>query len=344
MLLLFSSTILLQGCETLRYYSQAIHGQLKILQARQSITEVLADDSVNEHVKIKLNLITEAKQFAKQELSLPTKKLYTSYVQLDNPYVVWNVFAAPRFSVSPKTWCFPIIGCLSYRGYFAEEDAQEYATKLRKEGYDVFVGGIAAYSTLGWFDDPVLSSFFNRRDEYLAGLIFHELSHQLLYFDGDTTFNESFATTVELEGLKRFLDHPQKKALYDNYVTSQHRRQQFIKLVIVYRDKLDKLYQLADNDETKLERKKQMLLTLKAEYRSLSQDWPNPDIYKHWFNTQLNNAKLNTLATYHSLVKPLQVLLGQHQHNLASFYKACLAMEDWDQQRRHNYLFSLKSN
>lgn len=335
--------LLLQGCESAKYYTQAIHGQLKILHARESIDSVLADVSIDEEVKSKLNLISDAKQFANVTLSLPTEDLYTSFVQLDSPYVVWNVFAALPFSISPKTWCYPVIGCLSYRGYFAEEDAIHYAAKLKRKGYEVFVGGISAYSTLGWFNDPILSSFLYRNDEQLAGLLFHELSHQLLYFDGDTTFNESFATTVELEGIKRYLNKPEQQTRYNNYLLTQHHRQQFITLMIDYRYKLNTLYQSTKSEAQMIAGKEQLFNELKTDYHAMSEHWPSSNNYTHWLNNQLNNAKLNTLATYHTLVKPLQQLLHQHRNDLPAFYNACLAMKEWDKQRRHDYLLSLNS-
>ena len=342
LLFILSSLLFLQGCGTIQFYTQAIHGQISILRARQPIQEVLDDDSVIDKIKQNLKVVIKAKAFAEKELGLDTQKLYSTYVQLDRPYVLWNVFATPEFSITPKKWCFPLVGCLSYRGYFLEEDAIRYAASLKKKGYDVYVGGVAAYSTLGWFNDPILSSFFKQEEEYIAGLLFHELSHQLLYFDGDTTFNESFATTVELESLKRFLESTDDGERYKKYLVHQQYRQQFIELAIAYREKLDKLYRQTKSDSLKSNMKTQLFAELKASYRSISQDWPNPDLYWHWLNSQLNNAKLNTLATYNDLVEPLQILLLQHHNNLPAFYEACIAMKDWSNQQRRNYLLSLK--
>ena len=344
LIILVVSALLLQGCETLSFYSQAIKGQLSILHNREDIAVVLSDHTTSDEVKSKLNLILEAKTFAKVELHLPTDNLYTHYLQLEKPYVVWNVFAAPKLSIKPTTWCYPVVGCLSYRGYFSEEDALNFASSLNPEQYDVFVGGISAYSTLGWFNDPILSSFFSRRDEELTGLIFHELSHQILFFKGDTTFNESFATTVELEGLKRFLNTQNKDATYTEKLKREKRGQEFVGLIMEYREKLGALYKSASSDKEKRSSKEQLFSQMKRDYQLLSKAWPKPNIYMPWLTNNLNNAKLNTVATYHSLVEPLQLLLKQHNFDLPKFYAACKAMKKWDIDKRHQHLLSLTDN
>ena len=188
------------GC----YYMQAISGHSDLMSRRQPVDEVIADEAVPEEIRVKLALVQEARDFAVTELLLPDNDSYRSYADLERDYVVWNVFAAPEFSLEPVTWCFPVAGCVAYRGYFDEEDARAKAEQMREDGFDVATGGIPAYSTLGRFDDPVLNTMMRWRDTDLVATIFHELAHQVLYVKDDTAFNESFATAVE-----EFADLPQ---------------------------------------------------------------------------------------------------------------------------------------
>ncbi|MEJ2657639.1 MAG: aminopeptidase [Desulfobacterales bacterium] len=225
-------TATLTGCSSIRYYGQLISGQISILNKRQPIHQILEEPDAPEKLKQKLKLILDIRKFAKDDLFLPADDQYLSYVALERRFAVWNVYATPEFSFSAKTWCYPIIGCAVYRGYFSETDAFNYAEQLKAKGYDVYIGGVVAYSTLGWFDDPVLSTFIYSSDIKLAALIFHELAHHLLYVPDDTTFNESFATTVEQVSLRRWLATKHHLKYYDDYMTHYRRRQQFIDLVL----------------------------------------------------------------------------------------------------------------
>src|SRR4051812_10885006 len=200
-ILLALSASSLCGC----YLIQAATGQMQIVSKRQPIAEVIRDPATSEKLKARLEYVAAARDFASRELGLPDNESYRSYADLGRPYVVWNVFAAPEFSVEPRQWCFPIAGCVVYRGYFSEAAAQRYARKLRRRGDDVAVGGVAAYSTLGHFKDPVLSTMLGWSDAQLAATLFHELAHQVVYVPGDSQFNESFATVVEEAGLERWL-------------------------------------------------------------------------------------------------------------------------------------------
>ena len=191
----------LSGC----YLLQAAGGQMEISAKREPIAEVIADAATPPQLRARLEYVANARDFASRELGLPDNESYRSYADLDRPYVVWNVFAAPEFSVEPRRWCFPIAGCVVYRGYFSEEAAQHYASRLRRRGDDAAVGGVAAYSTLGHFKDPVLSTMLGWSDAQLAATLFHELAHQVVYVPGDSEFNESFATVVEEAGLERWL-------------------------------------------------------------------------------------------------------------------------------------------
>jgi hypothetical protein len=197
--------LLLPACSSLGYYGQAVNGQLQLLARRQPIDSLLEAESTPADLRARLALVRQLLDFAAQELALPVHDQYRSYVELDRPFVVWNVFATPEFSMQPKTWCFPVAGCVAYRGWFSEARARADARRLREAGFDVFVGGVAAYSTLGWFSDPVLSTVLYREDHRLAMLLFHELAHQVAYTRDDSVFNESFATAVEQLGLAAWL-------------------------------------------------------------------------------------------------------------------------------------------
>ena len=197
-------TLLLAGCASLGYYAQAVGGHLKVMSAARPIEEILQDTSTNPALKKRLENAHAAREFASRELALPDNNSYRSYADLGRPFVVWNVFAAPEFSVEPEKWCMFYVGCVSYRGYYERDEAERYAAELRKSGLDTYVGGIPAYSTVGYFNDPVLNTFLRFGDTETARTIFHELAHQLLFVEGDTVFNESFAATVENEGLRRW--------------------------------------------------------------------------------------------------------------------------------------------
>ena len=229
---------LLPGC----YYLQAAKGQWELTRKRAPIDEVLASDSTPAELAERLQLVQEARQFAVDELGLPDNDTYRSYADIEREFVVWNVFAAPEFSMRAKTWCFPIVGCVSYRGYFDLADAEREAQRLSRKGYDVAVGGVAAYSTLGKLKDPVLSSMMKWDDVELVGVLFHELAHQVLYVKGDSAFNESFATAVEEFGVLRWLDSRNNTAAKDEYLARRQLRQDLMDLVATARDDLEAIY------------------------------------------------------------------------------------------------------
>ena len=236
------SVLLIQGCETVSYYGQAAQGQLSMLAARESVRDLVNDPKTDEKVRSQLKKTVDILAFA-ERYGLPVEKSYSQYVDLGRPYVVWNVFAARPYSTNLETHCFPIAGCVGYKGYFKQSAAEVYAAKLKEEGLDVFVGGVAAYSTLGWFNDPLLNTFLFRSDERLAAILFHELAHKVFYVPGDTVFNESYATTVERYLLQRWLEDQDRADLYENYLTSAQRRDSVIELILETRDELAELYQ-----------------------------------------------------------------------------------------------------
>jgi predicted aminopeptidase len=304
--LLLLSLLLVAGCETLSYYSQAIGGQVEILHAARPIDDWLADPSTPAALRSRLELARRIRRFASAELALPENRSYTSYAELGRPYVVWNVFAAPVFSVQPKKECFPFTGCVSYRGFFSEEDARKHAQVLREQGYDVHVGGVVAYSTLGWFDDPLLSTFIREPDAQLARLIFHELAHQVVYARDDTAFNESFAVAVEEEGVKRWLDAEGRGGELEAFHAAQARRQKFAAEIKETRERLAKIY--ADPDLSK----EAMVARRTQEYGKLHARYP-------FIPADPNNAFLASVALYTELVPQFEALLRE-SGSLAAFY------------------------
>lgn len=311
--------ILLVSCETISYYGQAAKGQLSLLISRKEIQSLLNDETLNEDARRKLALILEAREFAEEHLHLEPGSSYLSYVELDRPYVVWNVFAAPEFSTRAKTWCYPIAGCVSYRGYFSEERAREFADSLEQEQLDVYSGGVDAYSTLGWFDDPLTSAVLRRSDDALVTLLFHELAHRLVYLPGDTTFNESFATFVEQEGLRRWLQvHPHPGLMLELEREASIDRA-FVALVSRYRDELDRLYSQSLDDEAMRVAKAKVQDALREEYEVFREQWDYRG-YDRWFAGPLNNAQLGTVASYNDLVPGFARLLEKSEGDLARFY------------------------
>ena len=296
----------LAGCETLAYYRQAIGGQLEILNAARPIDEWLADPSTSPQLRERLDVAKRIREFASRELALPDNRSYRRYAQLDRPFAVWNVFAAPEFSVDPKQECFPVTGCVAYRGFFSEKDARAHAERLRAEGYDVYVGGVPAYSTLGWFNDPLLSTFIRYPDAQLARLVFHELAHQVAYTAHDTAFNESFAVTVEQEGVKRWLEAEGRSAELESFNSLQARRQQFAERVEDTRSRLGALYAQRLPPEAMRQKKAEEFARLRALYPSVVPQEPN-------------NAFLVSVSLYTELVPRFEQLLRE-SGSLEAFY------------------------
>ncbi len=334
----------LTGCETLSYYTQIASGHLGILAKRKPIEDLIKDANTSVKLKTKLQLVMEARAFAEEHLLLATDGHYLHYVDVERPYVVWNVFAAPELSITPKKWCYPIVGCASYRGYYKEELANAYASKLSAEGYDVYIGGVAAYSTLGWFKDPVLSTFVQRSDGQLSSLIFHELAHQKLYVAGDTTFNESFATVIAQEGLRLWVEQKGKPEMYSQFVIQQQRQSDFAQLIIEYRQKLNTIYlaeSSTDKNSADLKRreKQEIYDQLRQAYQKLKiEKWQGYNGYDGWFGQDLNNAKLVTVAAYYTYVPTLEKKLVELGNDMAKFYAWCKEIGKLDNEERKKLL------
>lgn len=313
-------SLLLVSCETVSYYSQAARGQLSILMSRQSIEGLLAKDGLDLELREKLELVLEIRAFAASELFLPVKDNYASYVDVGREHVVWNVFAAPEFSTSPVNWCYPIAGCVSYRGYFNEAAANRFAELTAADGFDVYTGGVDAYSTLGWFNDSLLSTVINRSDYQLAGLIFHELAHQVAYLPGDTTFNESFATAVEREGLKRWLESQGDVESLTVAEQNRGRQQEFVELVTLYQGYFADLYDTDKSPEEMRQGKVALQNQLRADYKQLKSSWQGYGGYDLWFSNSLNNAQLSTVSAYNDLVPFFLAELQALNGDFVAFY------------------------
>jgi predicted aminopeptidase len=320
----------LTGC----YLMQAAGGQMEISAKREPIAEVLADSATPPQLRARLEYVAAARDFASRELGLPDNDSYRSYADLGRPYVVWNVFAAPEFSVEPRRWCFPIAGCVVYRGYFSEDAAQRYASRLRRRGDDAAVGGIAAYSTLGHFKDPVLNTMLGWSDAQLAGTLFHELAHQVVYVPGDSEFNESFATVVEEAGLERWLAARQRGQDLVAWREQRERQAQFISLLLKARDKLRTLYESALPDDEKRSRKQYEFGELKLAYQRLKQEWNGYPGYDRWFDRTLSNAHLVSAATYYGCVPGLQRVLSEAGGDLPRFYEEARRLARMDKDSR----------
>lgn len=289
--------------EGLGYYWQSVRGQLSVLQAARPIDEWIADATTEPWLRKKLELAKQARHFASAELGLPDNGSYTKYVDLKRPSVVWNVFATPELSMQLKQWCYPIVGCATYRGFYAKDDAERYAEYLRTQGLEAYVSGIPAYSTLGWFEDPLLSSFIRYPDAEVARTIFHELGHQVLYIKGDTTFNESFASAIEEIGLKRWLlVQPERELLTKHYADFTSRKKDFVASLKKHRLALEKVYKEGRSDEEKRHGKAEVFASLQREYVRLKESWGGFRGYDGWFSQKLSNAHLATVATYSELV------------------------------------------
>lgn len=327
-------SLLLISCEAINYYAQAARGQLVIMLGRENIQNLLANENLSnelEHTFIEVNKI---KQFAESELGLPLGENYSTYVDVNREYVVWNVFAAPEFSTDPLNWCYPIAGCVSYRGYFSEASALRYAGKLEEKGLDVYVGGVAAYSTLGWFEDSLLSTVISRSSNQIARLIFHELAHQIIYVPGDTAFNESFATAVEREGMRRWLEVTEQTNMIDVEEKNLNRHQQFVELIISYRDKFTALYKEEVADQIKRQRKLELQTALRNEFANIEKKWGDYGSYDVWFSHALNNAQLSTVASYNTLVPFFNKILLASDGDLNAFYIRVAELAELDKAER----------
>jgi predicted aminopeptidase len=309
------------GCSTLGYYAQSINGHLAMLRAARPIPEVVADPGTAEPLRQRLLRAQQIRAFASSRLGLPDNASYTEYADLRRPFVVWNVFATPELSLELKQWCYPVVGCAGYRGYFDPADAERLAQALKADGYDVNVAGIPAYSTLGWLPDPLLNTFIGGTEGQVASMVFHELAHQVVFVGGDTTFNESFATAVEREGVRRWLATQDDPALRRSYAEFAQRRQEFIDLLLKYRGRLDRMYRSDAPASAKRAGKRQIFDALREDYADLKDSWGGFAGYDRYFASELTNAHLAAIGAYNVLVPAFDALLAEAGGDLPRFYE-----------------------
>ena len=338
-LILFVPAVAL--CSDLGYYAQAIQGHVKILLARRSIEQLLAEPTTSAPLRQRLQLVLEIRDFASRDLQLPENKSYRSYVDLQRADVITNVVAAPEFSLQPVTWCFPFAGCVSYRGYYDPQAAERFAAGLREKGYETDLYGVSAYSTLGWFDDPVLNTFIDWSESALAGQIFHELAHQQLYVKDDSSFNEAFAEIVEGEGVKRWLAR-KGEAPPPEASARQERQQAFIDLLLQTRKELEVLYASGQSAEVMRAEKKEIFTALRQRYQELRDvTWQGYSGFDRWFERPVNNARLAAVATYHDRKPPFLALLQRVDGNLGRFYREAAELSRLPRVERDKILSEL---
>ena len=326
------------GCAQLSYYAQATQGQLGLVASAKPIDQWLADPKVSDQLKQRLTRAQQIRTFAVQALGLPENGSYTRYAELNRPYVVWNVIATQELSMKPVQWCFPVAGCVDYRGYYRKEDAQRFAQELRDQGYEVRVSGVPAYSTLGWFNDPVLSTFIAYPEAEVARMLFHELAHQVAYAPGDTTFNESFATTVESIGVEQWLDKHGSPDSRERYREFRQRKRDFIDLLTQHRQRLEEVFASDISDDEKRNKKALVITSLKQTYHQIKEEkWGGYSGYDQWFNEPITNAHFVLIATYEELVPAFQALHAK-SGSLKKFYAEVKAMAKQDKVRRREQL------
>ena len=335
---------LLSSCTSISYYAQAVSGHLEVMWRAAPIEERLHEADTPAPLKQKLERALVIRGFASRDLGLPDNDSYRRYADLGRPYVLWNVFAAPEFSVSPIQSCFPFAGCVSYRGFYSEDAAKKHADALAKEGDDVYVGGVSAYSTLGWFSDPVLSTFINYPEPEVARIVFHELAHQEVYIKGDTVFNESFAVAVEEEGLRRWLEREGTPGQRAAYLDSRRRQSEFAALVLKYRARLADFYAKPLSDGEKREGKRRLFEEMNGEYAALKASWEGFAGFDRLLTRGLNNALLVSIASYTELLPAFRALLAQNKGDLPAFYRAVRDLAKLEKAERDSRLAKLAAN
>jgi predicted aminopeptidase len=329
-LIVLGLAVPIAGC----YELQAMSGQFSLLHKREPIPKVIANPATPQTLRSQLQAVSSIRDFASRELGLPDNGSYRSYADTGRSYVVWTVFAAPEFSVEPKCWCYPVIGCVAYRGYFAERNARKLAERLRAAGYDVDVHGAAAYSTLGAFDDPVLNTMLGWGDVDLAGVVFHELTHQLLYVRGDASFNESLAMLVEEEGVRRWLLAQDREHDFAGYSARLQLYAQVTGILLDSRAELRTLYASATDRATMQAGKREIFANLQREYHRRRAAWSADMGFDAWFDAGLNNAQLASIATYESCLPGLKRELAALHGDLPAFYQRMRVLAKMPAARR----------
>lgn len=337
----------LGGCaqqrESIGYYWQSVRGHMAMLGAARPVPELLADPATTPELHAQLERAQQMRDFAVRELHLPDNASYRRYADLGRKSVVWNVVAAPELSLQLKTWCFPVLGCVGYRGYFDQAEAEALGAALRAEGWEVSVYGVPAYSTLGklpgrYFADPILNTFIANPEAELARMLFHELAHQVAYAADDTMFNESFATAVELIGSRIWMERHASAEARAAQAVADARRQQFRTLALRYRERFDQLYRSTASDADKRAGKATLLAELRAEHAALKAgEWGGYAGYDGWF-ARVSNASLGVLAAYHAQVADFERLFEREQRDFPRFYAEVRRLAELPKDQRQQEL------
>ncbi len=344
--LVLAATLALGGCANLGYYWQSVSGHLQVLNAARPVDDWLRDPQASQRLKDRLALAQRIRAFASRELGLPDNASYTRYADIGRPAVIWNVVAAPPYSLTLRTWCFPVTGCIVYRGYYAQADAEAEAARQRDQGYESDSYPVPAYSTLGWLNwaggDPLLSTFIGYPEGELARLVFHELAHQVVYVQGDSMFNESFATAVERLGVQRWLAQQASAAVREEYARYDVRRRQFKALTLATRKALEAVYADAGlDDAARAARKAQVMAQFRADYQALRGTWGLPEerlrLTDQWV-AKANNAAFGAQAAYDELVPGFEALHAQAGGDWARFYDEARRLARLPKQERHDAL------
>ena len=328
----------MSSCSDLGFYWQAASGHLDLLNRKQDIQELLASPETSTELKRKLKLVESVRTFAVVRMGLPDNSAYTAYVDLGRPYVTMVVTAAPPLELKAHKWCYWFVGCQEYRGYFDETDAEAFALEMKQQKLDVSVGGVSAYSTLGWlnkpwlpnyFSDPVLNTFLLKHDAELIATLIHEMAHQIVYVNNDTAFNESFAVFVEQEGLRQFLDVAENSTFiaakvektYQWYLSARKDRRLFRQLVNTTFEKMKSMFAENFSDTEKLQKKEQLFAELHENYESRKKEFQVLS-YDNWFDKKLNNSHLLGVQRYHSQVEKFALLFEEHGQQWPQFFAA----------------------
>ena len=312
----------LSACSGPGYYLQAVSGQWRLMHSRQDIQSLLDNPATSSELGADLVAAEQIKAFAESNLDLPSNGSYSSYVEVDGDALVWNVVATEEFSLEAKKWCFPVAGCVPYRGFFKQQKAKDSAAQLRKKGMDVFVSPAAAYSSLGWFNDPLLSTMVSGSDIRLAAYLFHELAHQRLYIKGDGLFNEGYASFVEETGIKLWLESKQRQDELFQRQRLQNASKDFQKLIGEVRYDLADIYQTDKPETIKRQLKAEVFQSFSDSYEQLSTEkWSGKRYYASWFEGPVNNARLALYNTYEGSHCAFQELFDQARGDLLEFHR-----------------------
>ncbi|RLA13296.1 MAG: aminopeptidase [Gammaproteobacteria bacterium] len=332
--LLLILLLLLNACSDLGYYWHTANGHMTLMNNRVDIDVMLEDPELEPKLRERLRLVKEIRDFSVETLSLPESDSYNNYVQLDRPYALKNLFAATEFSTDLHVWCYPIVGCASYRGYYDEDRLAGYVEQLKAQNFDTYIGFVPAYSTLGWFDDPVLSSFIYWPDYRLAGLLFHELTHQRIFIENDTRFNESLASAVQQAGTELWLKSSNRSAQQVEFRRSIEYQREVVGLIEQTRETLTALYQ-GDQDETIKRVQKQVIFANTREsYVALAQRLNYRGGYESWFAGELNNAKLGSVSAYHEQLPAFLAILKARNYDFSAFFDTVEGISELEKAER----------